>query len=85
MQNTKTDITWSLPSWCSQFGARGCTKENRRVGPTAKANGATGGQRRRETASAEDEGRETEEGFLGKLIIKLDLERSTVLNKKDIL
>lgn len=79
MQNTKTNITWSLPSWCPPFNAGGCTKENRRAGPTAEANGVTGGQRRRET---EDEGRETEEGFLVKLIIKLDLEASTILVKR---
>lgn len=82
MQNTKTNITWSLPSWCPPFNAGGCTKENRRAGPTAEANDVTGGQRRRETASAEDEGRETEEGFLVKLIIKLDLEASTILVKR---
>lgn len=85
MQNTKTDITGSLPSWCPQFNAGGFTKENRRGGPTAGANGATGGQRRREIASAEEEGRKTKEGFLVKLIIKLDLEESTILSKKDIL
>lgn len=54
------------------------TEENRRVLLT-KASGTIGEQRRGETESAGNKGKETEEGLLLEVIFKLDLEGLAIL------
>lgn len=78
MGDTKTTISWSLPSWCPQGSVGRRREESGRV-LLAKADGTIGGQRKRETESAGNKWRETEEGSLLELIFKLDLEGLAIL------